>query len=194
MKLTDLLLVTHNCQGQCEANFLSTIDEFIATWCFNENYDICDTLKKVILGAKPYNWDGFYAASNNHTFEMRLCQTEEDLLSFLSGKYNDSIEKLESRKPGTEGLYYAWNWFNSPEDCSVKAVEIIKEYVRANGRNGKEFSKKLFLVIPDLPFEKRSDNYRAKRLDEIISDAKSYKPINKSTISTSAARSSSLEP
>lgn len=191
MKLTDVLLVTQSCRER-EINFISTIDEFIAEQCVNDSPEVADMLRRIVNDARPYQWDGFYAAEENKTFEMRFCQSQEDLLEFLSGKYNDSVEKMETRLPGTAGMYSSWNWYNSPEMFSERAVEFVENYARGLGIPGQKFKYDLYLTMPDFPFEKASTRTRGTRLADLIKQAEASKPLQKVS-RLQLARGNSLE-
>lgn len=164
MSLNDVLFVTRNCHGQCEENFLSTVDEFIAEYC-SDDVMYSDSLRSVLAGSEPYKWAGTYYDSLNNSYDLRLCCGSEDLLNFLSGEYNNSVVKMEDRLPGTSEFYRHWYWENRSDKFSELALGFVFEYARSAGS---DFYDKLSVVVPDFSLLKAE---RKVSLNEVIENA-----------------------
>lgn len=171
MQLTDVLLVSRNYQGLHEENFLTTIGEFIEEYCSSDGRTDIGALKNAVLSTQPYEWGATYYAWGNDTYDMRLCQGSDDLLNFLSGEYNDSIEDMEDRNPGTAGMYDGWYWYNNADNFSILAIEAVKEHVQTLSSNKAEFEAKLFKVMPEFPFKNNGEQTRTASLADVIKAA-----------------------
>lgn len=194
--LTDILLVIRNNQGVCEENFVTTVDEILADIFQHETKlskdfnqvqlnQYLDSLKKQIVKAEPFEWAGSYYAYGNDSYDMRLCQGPQDLLKFLSGRYNDSIEAMEARNPGSAGFYNFWNWENDSDRFSVLAVKSIAEY----SQQDRGFAQTLKKTMPDFPFNKAPNVLKHARLADVILNAEKSRNANL----RSAKRSLSME-
>lgn len=174
MALNNVLLVCRNNQGICEENFLSTVDEFIEKYCLNRSAGAIDVdrLNQVILGAEPYKWEATFYARGDDSYDLRLCQGPEDLLQFLQGDYNDSIEDMEDRNPGTAGNYDGWYWENDAECFSALAVQTVQDYIREQSLSdvGKAFKESLLNAMPDFPFA-HAQPRKALPLEDVIKQA-----------------------
>lgn len=176
MDLSSVLLVTRNYQGICEENFLSTVDEFVKKFCTDDAF-FADSLKNVLTGAKPFEWAGTYYARADDSYDMRLCCGADDLLKFLAGDYNDSIEKMENRNPGSCGTYEGWYWENNKNEFSPRAITAVKEHARASD---KAFLERLFSIMPDFPTSAAVVRHdRKPSLLESIEYAKNYRTTKK---------------
>lgn len=180
MSLSNVLLVTRNYQGVCEENFLSTVDEFVEEYCSAERYNgaYVAGLKNVINGAQPYDFAASFYARGDDSYDMRLCQGEEDLLKFLAGDYNDSIEEMEGRNPGSAGFYDFWYWENCADKFSCLAIETVAEHSRHAGH---EFHQRLMSVMPDFPKAAPvASNEKRASLADVIKKAEAQKSFRSS--------------
>lgn len=130
MDVKDIVLITENYKGICEHNFLSTVEEFPHT-------------------LPTDSWNSYYKRSDI-SFDFRACKDEADLVSFLTGKYNDQEAFLSSKD---------WYWCNDFSRVSSKAAEILTDLALR--------CPELKAVLPEehLPREKSS-------LDSKIASAK----------------------
>ena len=182
--LSKVLLVTRNYNGQCEMNFISTVEEFIKEYSNRDGSDVSDCLKRAIESGKPFEWSGTYYAKPSDSYDMRLCQGPEDLLRFFAGEYNDSIQAMEDRNPGCAGLYNGWTWENSAELCSVLAVESVKAYMKEQGLTNREFARRLFHLMPDFPLD--SGQSKVLPLESVIAKADQLRSLRQNSSRSSS--------
>lgn len=179
MGFADVLLVTRNYNGECEENFITTVEEFLNKYCDSETPGYTELLKRQISSAKPYEWDGNFYAKPHISYDMRLCQGSEDLINFLSGKFNDSVEAMEKRTPGLSND--SWYWENRTELFSVMAVEKIHKYAQELGSDELGFKDALIALVPDFPFNNALSVVKTSRLADLIGAAEKSRAVSDHT-------------
>lgn len=124
--MNKLILVVENWKGLCEHNFVSTFEELSQKYMKHEdpqtisNFGACVDLT---LG-NTSKWNTYYLRPNI-TLDIRACAGKDDLKNFLTGEFNDSVEDMNERNPGS--LYNdEWYWDNDIERFSPKAIDVIK--------------------------------------------------------------------
>ena len=161
--LNDVLLVTRNYQGTCEENFITTFEELAEKYIAYEDNGYLRDLKAVIVGGDPYEWDATYYLTGSESFDIRTCQGPEDLVDFLSGKFNTNLEEMQDNNPGQD--YDFWYWENREDFFTPMAVREVS-LVQDNLVNGNSLRNEILKVMPDFPFE----SVHA-RLDDVIAQS-----------------------
>ncbi len=124
--MNELIFVIEKRTGLCEHNFVSTFDELARQYMRHEDLQTIDNIRACVEGSRGQKdvWNMFYL-SYNVSFDIRACVDRADLKDFLSGKFNDSLDNLDSRLPGSNYLD-GWYWDNDVERFSQKAVDIMR--------------------------------------------------------------------
>lgn len=124
--MNELLLVTENRAGTCEHNFVSTFEEFAHSYMKKEDRDTVDRFGILVdrTAGNTEVWSTYYQGSGV-ILDVRACASQEDLDDFLSGKFNDSCEKIEARLPGCSHAK-DWRWQNDMNQFSPRALDIIR--------------------------------------------------------------------
>lgn len=139
----DLLFVIENYKGRSEQNMLSTTEEFLN---FLHNIGLSDCVNDVnfLLENSGFQWKSLNTAGN--LIEFRRCHDELDLCEFLSGRYNDSLEKMQERNLHTFGPFDSFNWDVSVASFSPMSLSVLnalkEKYPRLEERCRILFSEK----------------------------------------------------
>ena len=127
--MNELLLIVENYKGLCEHNFLSTFEELAQTHMDSADPITKNNLSEAIVktAGSTNKWHTFYITCDK-SLDIRACVDHSDLESFLTGKFNDTVENREMRLPNLP-QNNDWYWSNELSRFSPKALDIVsKEY------------------------------------------------------------------
>ena len=157
--INDLLFVIENHKGYREQNLLSTLEEFFAFLNDRGMSDVIDDIDFLLKNEKSgFQWKTLNTVHS--VLEFRRCRDEQDLCSFLTGKYNDSLEKMTERGLHTFGRFGDFELKISAQGFSPFSISLL--------RSLKEKNPAINECCAAL-FESR------KSLDDIIRDCNLYK-------------------
>lgn len=114
-----LIGIIYNWKGLKEENYLYTLDELA-------KYDF-ELLKDCINNQGVFN-DSSKATASNKTWMGRLLKTDEEVKTFIEGRWNDDIELIKQENPDTD--YSDWYWENVLDnDLYGEKSDTMKKYV-----------------------------------------------------------------
>ena len=118
-EIGQLLMVIENYKGLCEHNFLVTEE-----WLHEKDFakESRAYMRQGIDSLK--NWGGFYLGSNI-TFDVKKCESLEELHRFMNGDFNDMTQAENSD----------WYWEFRREDCSPQALEMLDRLLPESQRS-----------------------------------------------------------
>lgn len=117
MRLTDLVFVVENHCGRAENNLLYTKDDFLSFLDKNHLGEMTENITFLLNDPRSsFNWKVLSISTGS--LEFRCCKDKKDLTDFLSGGFNDSIEKMEARGLPYSHRFHWKNSFVSPEALS----------------------------------------------------------------------------
>lgn len=124
MYVNELLLITENCGGRCEHNFISTRDELRQKYMSREDVStIRDFFACLAHSAGQNVWNTLYI-SNSKSLDVRHCIDRSDLKKFLAGEFNATTEMMATSFPGS-AFNENWHWDNDVERFSPRAIDTI---------------------------------------------------------------------
>lgn len=135
--MNELLLVTETRGGMSEHNFVSTLEEFARKYMEREDEQTVNDFGFCIEQTTGQTdvWSTYYMC-HDVVLDVRACAGEKDLKDFLTGRFNDSVENIEKRLPGSS-CARGWYWQNDVDRFSPNALDIIQtecpEFLRFAG-------------------------------------------------------------
>ena len=114
MDVTDLVLTIENYRGLSEHNRLFSKEEFFSFLKQRGLEDFVDDIG-FLLKDSSFRFDWKSLSFPFGVLEFRCCCDVSDLCSFLSGEFNDSLEKMEARGVLGLGKSASFSWDMSSE-------------------------------------------------------------------------------
>ena len=176
MDITDLIVTIENYRGFSEHNRLFSKDEFFSFLKKRGLEEFVDDIGFLLNDSMfRFNWKSLSFPFG--VLEFRCCHDIADLCSFMSGKYNDSLEKMEARGSLGLGKSTSFTW-----DMSPKLSPGVNSFL---ARQEEQYP--LLGVLMRKYFAKRPS------LDDVISDCNKARGTDRPGTSKQAYRSFEID-